>query len=45
VREGLLDDRLLQEDRDDHQLAAAVRAALEFELNHAVDRGPARIIN
>jgi hypothetical protein len=32
VREGLLDDRRFQDRRDDLQLAAAVRAVLEVEL-------------
>ena len=32
VREDLLDDRLLQDRRDDLQLAAAVRAVLQVDL-------------
>jgi len=38
VREDLLYRRLFQDDRDDLQLAAAVRAVLQIELKHAFEQ-------
>ena len=41
VREDLLDHRLLQDRRDDLELAAAVRTVLQVEIEHAfVQLGP-----
>jgi hypothetical protein len=46
VSEDLLDDRPLENGRDDLELsAAAVRAMLHVEVKHAVDPGHVRIIN
>ena len=43
VREDLLDHRRFQDRRNDLQLAAAVRAVLQTELEHALEQlGPAR---
>ncbi|MBP7913834.1 MAG: hypothetical protein KAZ63_00690 [Vitreoscilla sp.] len=41
VCEDLLDHRLLQDRRDDLRAAAAVRAVLHVEAEHAVDAGDA----
>jgi hypothetical protein len=38
VRVDLLDDRLLQDRRDDLQLAAAVGAVLQLEVKHALEK-------
>ena len=43
MREDLLDDWLLQDGGDDLQLAAAVRAALEINLENVLELpGPSR---
>jgi hypothetical protein len=43
VREDLLDDRLFQDGRNDLQLAAAVRAVLQVEIEHPLEQlGPAQ---
>ena len=38
LREDFLDHRLLQDGRDDLQLAAAVRAVLQVKFKDAIDR-------
>ena len=38
VREDLLDHRLLQDRRDDLQLAAAVRAVFQVDLEHPLEQ-------
>jgi hypothetical protein len=45
VREDLFDHRLLQDRRDDLELAAAVRAVLQVEIEYAVDPGQVRTFN
>ena len=42
MREDLLDDRLLQDRRDDLQLTATVRAVLQVEIEHPLEHHLAR---
>ena len=43
MREDLFDDRLLQDRRDDLELATAIRAVRQVELEHPLERpGPAQ---